>query len=181
MAETAHTSRNTSSGVAAAYQNATFHKLGVQDLEQLLLLEQRCFSYPWSAKQFDLALRQELFNVFGFKDGANLLAYLSFYHTGEEMEIFNLGVLPRSRRNGLARRLLWLVLQIGRKMGIRYAFLEVREGNTAARNLYAGFGFEQVGLRKRYYPDNGEDALLLRLDLEHPLAWHGETHPKERT
>jgi len=147
-------------------RRASFCKLDRTDLEQLLHLERQCFSHPWTAKQFNLALEQELFNVFGFKHEAALLAYLSFYQTGEEMEIFNLGVSPSLRRQGLGGRLLGLVLQIGRKMGITYAFLEVRESNTPARNLYAGYGFSQVGVRRKYYPDNGEDALVLRLDLQ---------------
>lgn len=157
---------------ALQVHEASFYKLDASDLEQLLLLERRCFSWPWSAEQFNLALEQELFNVFGFKYNSLLVAYLSLYHTGDEMEIFNLGVLPQLRRRGFAKRLLGLVLQIGRKMGIRYAFLEVRESNQAARALYGGFGFSQVGLRKGYYPDNGEDALVLRLDLQTaPPVW----------
>lgn len=158
---------------------ASFHKFDAGDLEQLLRLERQCFSHPWSEKQFNLALEQELFNVFGFKHKSLLLAYLSLYHTGEELEIFNIGVLPQLRRRGFAKRLLGLVLQIGCKMGIKYAFLEVRESNTPARELYAGFGFEQVGRRKGYYPDNGEDALVMRLDLHNIPLLRGEPDREE--
>lgn len=162
-------------------RDASFHKLDTRDLEQLLLLERQCFNQPWSAKQFNLALEQELFNVFGFKYNSVLLAYLSLYHTGEEMEIFNIGVHPDLRRLGLGRRLLGLVLQIGNKMGIRYAFLEVRESNAPARGLYADFGFEQVGRRKKYYPDNGEDALVMRLELQNIPRTRHEPLAEERS
>ncbi len=154
----------------------SFCRLASGDLEQLVRLERECFSCPWNEKQFNLALEQKVFNVFGLKHEERLLAYLSFYHTGDEMEILNLAVEPQWRRRGVARRLLGLVLQIGRKMGIRYALLEVRRSNAPALGLYAGFGFVQVGLRKRYYPDNGEDALVMRLDLP-PTAQDAAREP----
>lgn len=154
--------------------SSAFERLGPEHLHELLALEQACFASPWGEKQFNLALEQKLFNVFGLAlqgpEGRRLVAYLSFYHVVDEMEIFNLAVDKTFRRRGLSRRLLGLVLQIGREMGIRYAFLEVRVGNEAARNLYGSFGFQQVGLRKGYYPDNGEDAIVLRLDLQQPGA-----------
>lgn len=142
-----------------------FYRLGSVDLEQVLALEKRCFSCPWSEKQFRLALDQKMFNIFGLRECGRLLAYLSLYHTGGEMEILNLAVIPERRRQGLGGRLLGLVVQIGRNMGVGNVLLEVRESNVAARSLYTGFGFRQVGVRRRYYPNNGEDALLLRLDL----------------
>jgi ribosomal-protein-alanine N-acetyltransferase len=64
----------------------------------------------------------------------------------------------------VARRLLQHVLDRAAEKGAQRASLEVRAGNAAARALYASFGFEEVGRRKRYYHDNGEDALLLELD-----------------
>jgi ribosomal-protein-alanine N-acetyltransferase len=81
------------------------------------------------------------------------------------MEVLNIAVIPEYRRMGLARRLVGLVLGISRALGAKKAFLEVREGNRAARALYEGAGFEQVGLRKGYYPDTGEDALVLGREL----------------
>jgi len=81
------------------------------------------------------------------------------------MEILNLAVAPEYRRRGLASRLLGLVLKIGKRLGVARVFLEVRESNVAARALYCRQGFGQVGVRKGYYPDNMEDALVQRLDL----------------
>lgn len=163
---------------------AVFERLDSGYLPELLTLEKACFASPWSEEQFNLALEQKLFNVFGLvlpataTEPRQLLAYLSLYHVADEMEIFNLAVDKSFRRQGLARRLLGLVLQIGRRMGIRYTFLEVRVGNVPARNLYGSFGFEQVGLRKGYYPDNGEDALILRLELNNETASR-EASPSE--
>ena len=142
-----------------------FFRLGKADIRQVLTLEKQCFSCPWNEKQFNLAFDQQIFNIFGLREQRRLLAYLSLYHTGEEMEILNLAVAPERRRQGLGERLLGLVMKIGRNMGIAQVFLEVRESNIAARNLYAKFGFKQLGVRSKYYPDNGEDALVLGADL----------------
>lgn len=144
----------------------TFQRLGREELFELVALERKCFSAPWNEEQFLLGLEREVFKVFGLKDGGTLAAYCSFYHVADEMEILNIAVDPARRRQGAGRRLLSLVLQICRKMGIHDAHLEVRVGNAPARGLYAAFGFEQVGLRPGYYKDNGEDAVLMRLDLD---------------
>lgn len=149
-------------------REAEFFRLGQEHVPAVLELERLCFSHPWSREQFDLAFGQRIFHVFGLRepDSGRLLAYLAFYHAVDQMEILNLAVRPELRRQGLGARLLGLVLQIGRKMGIHKAYLEVRRTNRAARALYAGFGFARVGVREGYYPDTGEDALVMCLDLD---------------
>ena len=145
---------------------AEFVRLGEEDIQDVLELERLCFSFPWSERQFNLSFKQRVFHVFGLKDSGRLLAYLAMYHTGEEMEILNVAVRPELRRQGLASRLLRIVLQIGRNMGMKEVFLEARRSNLAALALYQGHGFVQTGVRKGYYPDNGEDALLLKKEFE---------------
>lgn len=78
------------------------------------------------------------------------------------MEIVNVAVVRDERKKGIAHRLLGMVLQAASKMGMQKATLEVRESNFPAINLYMSLGFEQCGIRRRYYPDNGEDALIMR-------------------
>ena len=143
-----------------------FARLDRNDLAALAALEKECFATPWTEEQFLLGLEQGVFKVFGLKDDGVLAAYCSFYHVADGMEILNIAVRPELRRVGLGRRLLGLVLGICARMGIVEAHLEVRVGNTAARRLYEGFGFTACGVRKEYYPDNGEDAVVMRLDLE---------------
>lgn len=123
-------------------------------------LERLCFSLPWSREQCRGALGQPAFAAFGIWQEKELVAYVSLYHTLPEMEILNVAVVPAKRRQGLARKLLHLVLQAAAKMGMQKATLEVRQSNNAAIGLYTGLGFIQCGKRPRYYPDNGEDALI---------------------
>ena len=150
-------------GLSAA--DCRFRRLGRADLSELVALERQCFSHPWNEKQFRLGLEGKVFKVFGLEHGEALAAYISFYHVADEMEILNLAVAPALRRQGLGRRLLRLVLAICRRMGVVTARLEARASNRAALSLYEGQGFTRRGLRKGYYPDNKEDAVLMLLDL----------------
>ncbi|MEG1610796.1 MAG: GNAT family N-acetyltransferase, partial [Bilophila sp.] len=99
-----------------------------------------------------------------------LVAYVSVYHTPDELEILNIAVRADRRNQKYGQRLLGLVLRIAKKMGIVKAVLEVRVTNTPALCLYGFFGFVQAGVRRGYYPDTGEDALVYVLDMPQRLT-----------
>lgn len=114
----------------------------------------------WSLKQCQSALAQTHFAAFGLWQGDDLLAYISFYHIAGEVEIANLAVASSMRQRGIGRHLLLLALHTAHKMGMQRAVLEVRKGNLVARKLYESAGFALQGVRKGYFTDNGEDALV---------------------
>ena len=143
-----------------------FFRLGRNELDELAALEGLCFSLPWSKVQLAAHLELPNFAAFGLREpsgaeGRPLAAYISFYHNPDELEILNLAVVPAWRGRGCATRLLALVLRMAAQRGIGRAVLEVRSGNAPALALYKGQGFTQVGARRGYYHDNGEDALVL--------------------
>ncbi len=144
---------------------AEFYRLGPQDIAQVAVLEKRCFSLPWEEKQFRLAFDQKVFSIFGLRKDHELVSYIAVYHTQYELEILNIASAPEHRRQGYAARLLALVLRIGVNMGIETAVLEVRRSNAPAITLYEQHGFAHMGIRKRYYADTGEDALVYTLSL----------------
>jgi len=152
-------------GAAGDYR---FARLDLPDLPALAALERRCFSMPWGEREFRLGLVGGVFKVFGLHGPQGLAAYISFHHILDEMEVLNIAVHPDLRRRGLGARLLGLALGICAGLGVRTAHLEVRTGNAPARALYARFGFVQTGLRRGYYTDTGEDAVLMALDLPAP-------------
>lgn len=88
--------------------------------------------------------------------------YVIARHVAYEGEILNLGVHPERRRAGVARALVEHVLRALGALGVESVYLEVRESNAAARRLYQGLGFREVGRRRGYYRRPMEDALLLR-------------------
>lgn len=146
-----------------------FVKLDEHDIGRILELERRCFTYPWDEKQYAVGLKHGAFHVFGLTGPRGLCAYISFTVAADEMEVLNIAVNPELRRCGLASRLLRITLGIARNMGAGRAFLDVRETNVPAQRLYGKFGFKQVGVRRKYYPDTKEDAWTMFLDLTEKL------------
>lgn len=137
-----------------------FFRLGPEDIAEVAALEKCCFSMPWQEQQFKLAFEQKVFSIFGLRRNARLIAYVAVYNTPYELEILNIATHPDCRRQGLGKRLLGLMLNIGIKMGIENSVLEVRRSNFAAIALYESFGFTQCGIRRHYYTDTNEDALV---------------------
>ena len=122
----------------------------------------------WGAGAFQIQL--EMHSVLGLLHGRGGLALLRI--TADEAEVLTIGVVPTMRRQGIARALLDESMNRARALGVRAIFLEVGVRNHAARSLYEGLGFREVGRRRRYYA-NGEDALILRAALE-PVAGEGD-------
>ncbi|WP_029895172.1 ribosomal protein S18-alanine N-acetyltransferase [Desulfohalovibrio reitneri] len=137
-----------------------------EDAPRLAELERGCFSHPWTEEQLALGLREGVLHVYGLLDRLeNLVGYASFYAVAGEGELINIAVREEHRGGGLGRHLLGGMLQTAKEMGIQSMLLEVRESNAPAVGLYSSFGFSRVGRRKGYYPDTGEDALLMRLTI----------------
>ncbi len=158
-------SHHSSCPFPSASNKRELRRLRISDAEAMHELESICFSMPWTRSQCKGALAQDNFAALGLWQGKALVAYISFFHYGEEMEIINLAVHPFARRRGHGFHLLQALLQAGRKMGMQRVALEVRENNQAAISLYEKSGFGISGLRKKYYPDTGENALIYTFNL----------------
>jgi ribosomal-protein-alanine N-acetyltransferase len=128
------------------------------DLAAVAEIERASFPDPWSIAAFGTRLE----DVFLVADGeTGLVGYAVAWCLAPEAEILNLAVAPRRRQRGTGRALLDAVLAALAAGGARHVFLEVRESNRAARRLYAGAGFGEVGRRRGYYEHPREDALVL--------------------
>lgn len=133
---------------------------GPGDLDALALLHASAFSPGWSAAEISA-----LDAVALFEEGAGMILVRTI---AGEAEILTVGVSPEMRRSGVGGRLLQAALEAAREGGATAVYLEVAEDNIAARRLYAGHGFEEVGRRRAYYPRTGAaavDALVLRRAL----------------
>lgn len=135
--------------------------LNTGDAEALAALEAGVFVDAWNASHFGELLVQECFMAVGAMRAEDLLGYVTAYGIEDEVEIVNVAIRADMRGHGLGTRLLRFFLEHVRAMGGRRVFLEVRAGNSVALALYARAGFVHVGVRKRYYADTGEDALIL--------------------
>ena len=144
------------------------------DLDEVLMLEQASFSEPWTRKMFlgelkgntfatNLVARADDGNGQGTPSGA-LLGYVMFWVVFEELHLMNLAVRPDVRRRGLATMLVRRALSMGAARGARTALLEVRASNAAALAFYQGLGFQRRGVRRGYYENPQEDAVIMMLE-----------------
>jgi ribosomal-protein-alanine N-acetyltransferase len=140
----------------------------LSDAAELVPIERRCFSDPWSATAFEELFRSPLGMGLVAERKGKVEGYIVARAVAGEAEILNLAVVPEARRGGLGGQLLAAGLVALGGAGAREVFLEVREQNLAARQLYQRHGFRPVGLRARYYRNPVEDAIVLRLELHGP-------------
>lgn len=97
--------------------------------------------------------------------GETIIGFAGFWLMADEVHVSTIAVAPAERSRGRGEWLLLNLLQLACALDPLLVTLEVRRGNSVAQALYAKYRFEEVGLRRRYYRDTGEDALLLTVDL----------------
>ena len=132
-----------------------------RDIAQAARIEAENFSTPWSAEAFrkSLALDYTIFLTAEWE--GRVAGYCGCYVSLEEAEITNVAVKEELRGRGIARALLLELLQQGEARGAKAFLLEVRAGNAPAIRLYEGLGFEREGLRRNFYEQPREDALVM--------------------
>ena len=143
---------------------ATFGPAREGDLAALVAIDSES-SQPWSAVAFAAELQGGAPTVFVLRFSGPAIAFVVVRFHVPEMDIVNLVVDGRHRQTGLGRFLLRSVLDHGARLGVETVFLEVREGNRAARDLYASLGFRETQKRPAFYNRPVEDAVLLRLEI----------------
>ena len=136
-----------------------------EDIDQVVGIEQRSFSNPWSRHVFEATLISPLVYTLVVRSGDDVLGYLLAFLQGPEFEIGNIAVAEPHRRRGIGRLLMTEALCVASEGGRRSAGLSVRKSSMGAIRLYASFGFKQVGISSGYYRSPPEDALLMRKDL----------------
>ena len=138
----------------------------VHDLASVATIERAAFSDPWSLRSFREALDSaSVYFACARSDAGSVLGYVVAWFVADQGEIANIAVAPDQRGQGVGRALLDAALGEAATRGISAVFLEVRDSNQRARELYASRGFEEVGRRRRYYRRPVEDAIVLRRTL----------------
>ncbi len=136
-------------------------------LEAITAIEQASFTTPWTApmlaQEFDLSYS----TVWGVFDDTVLRGFAVVWQYCDEAHITDFAVSPDVRRQGFGIELLKSIFIDLKKRQTVSAFLEVRESNKAAIELYKMFGFRVISVRQKYYSDNGEDALVMQVSLAH--------------
>lgn len=133
------------------------------DIAEIAALERECFSDPWS--------EESLHDTVGTltlvaTEGSTVLGYIITRCVAGEAELFRICVKEEARRHGTGRLLLMRGIEAAREDGAGKMFLEVRSQNAPARALYSKAGFKEAGIRKNYYSDPQDDAVIMVLGTE---------------
>lgn len=142
-------------------------KMTRDDLNKVVEIEEASFNAPWSRRMFLSELSGNPFSQLytaRMPDKDEIVGYICFWLVFEELHLMNLAVHPCWRREGVGEELLrWAVLK-GREAGTKIATLEVRSSNDAARGLYEKVGFKARSIRRNYYSNPKEDAVIMRTE-----------------
>jgi [ribosomal protein S18]-alanine N-acetyltransferase len=134
-----------------------------RDIPAVVRIERLTSTNPWSADLFrgELTLPEASRQYRVARLGRQLVGYGGLMFVVDEAHVTTLSVHPDHQRRGIGARLLLDLVRDARERGVRALTLEVRAGNEAAKALYARFGFVPAGVRKGYYAEVGEDALVM--------------------
>jgi ribosomal-protein-alanine N-acetyltransferase len=139
-------------------------RMTVEDVPAIHTIDVLSFSLPWPERSLHFEVTDNpAARAWVVELGGQVVGMMVLWQIIDEAHIATLAIHPDYRERGLAKQLLVHALRAAYLEGGRTALLEVREGNQAAQAMYQKFGFEVVGRRKRYYKDNGEDAILMKL------------------
>jgi [ribosomal protein S18]-alanine N-acetyltransferase len=144
--------------------------LELSDLSAIEAIEQKAYPTPWSRSMFASELAKPTSICLGAFEGEELLGYVINSRYVDAWHIMNVAVDPDRRRRGIATSLLERLFELTRDDERRGYTLEVRISNEDAIHLYEKLGFEARGLRRGYYTDNREDALIMWRDARRPTA-----------
>src|SRR3954452_18812903 len=147
---------------AAERDGLTLRRLGYGDLPSVISIERTSFPTPWSLAMFVLELSKPSGICLAAEDSEGLVGYLVCARYDEVWHLMNVAVRPERRRRGIATELIEKLFDEA-GAGARFT-LEVRFSNAPAIQMYRPFGFRSAGRRRRYYHDNGEDALIMWLE-----------------
>jgi ribosomal-protein-alanine N-acetyltransferase len=137
-------------------------KMVVADLEAVMEVEFKSFTIPWTLDAFHNELIKNQFAEYTvLLDDEKIIGYCGVWIIIDEAHITNIAILPEYRGQGLGEKLLISVMNLCASGGALTVTLEVRVSNTPAKSLYRKLGFKDGGIRKNYYSDNLEDALVM--------------------
>ena len=150
--------------------NLTIRKMTVDDVSAVVDLDKKSFSLPWPERSFRFELTDNpASRCWVAEREGNIVGMIVVWLIVDEAHVATIAIDPEYRRQGIGKRLLAHALRHMIRDGARSSFLEVRESNRVAQEMYRKFGYEVTGRRRRYYRDNDEDAILMsleRLDIE---------------
>ncbi|MDZ7269252.1 MAG: ribosomal protein S18-alanine N-acetyltransferase [candidate division KSB1 bacterium] len=137
-----------------------------EDVPQVAAIAAHSFTEPWPEASFRAELGSAVSHAIVLECAGEIAGFIVFWLVADECEIANVTIKEGLRRRGFGRLLLDYALQQARQHQCTAAYLEVRRSNLAAQRLYASLGFVVQGVRPGYYVRDGEDAVVMRKNLQ---------------
>lgn len=138
-----------------------FRELFPEDAEAVANIERESFPTPWSREDFWREASNDFACYIVALDNAEIIGFGGCWISFEEAQVTNIALTSVQRGRGLGKALMARLMRAAAARGAERMTLEVRPSNTPALRLYEGLGFAAVGIRKKYYQDNDEDAILM--------------------
>jgi len=141
-------------------------KMTEADIDGVYDVEINSFAIPWSKKSFSDELSNSLAIYYIAESEGRVAGYAGMWNVADEGDVTNIAVHPDFRRRGIGKLLMKALFKEAQSSDMRLITLEVRESNAPARKMYESFGFKEVGIRKNYYADNRENAVIMTVYIE---------------
>ena len=136
-----------------------------EDVPQVTAIDREAFPTLWPPANYERELKNGLAHYIDACDeGGNIMGFAGLWMLVDEAHITNIAVWEKHRRQGIGEELLIGIIELAIKLGANLITLEVRASNAEAQKLYGKYGFVRVGLRRGYYTDNREDAVLMSIE-----------------
>lgn len=153
-----------------------------KDIDDIAMLEQVCFPTPWSRDAVAYEINENKMATYIVAELAGkVVGYIGFWAVIDHCQINNIAVSPLYRRQHIAQILIQTAIDSVKAAGVLSFTLEVRKSNEAAISLYKKCNFIENGVRKGYYEDNGEDAIIMWRDDNPKENNQKEDNPKDET
>lgn len=140
-------------------------KLNLSHLEQVYQIEELSFCTPWSRNSIKTEIVNKIGRYIVIMDADKVVSYGGFWLVLDEANVNNIAVHPDNRGKGISKLLMNTLIDMAKKEGAKNMYLEVRSSNSVAQKLYRGLGFLMINLRKGYYTDTDEDAIVMMKEL----------------
>ena len=144
----------------------SIRRLTPSDIDAIMAIETESFASPWTESMVENEFALDHSRLTGLFENGSMAGFCVSWVILDEGHIADIAVGRDFRQKGFGRMLLDSILEDMRAAGVKKVFLELRRSNIPARKLYEKTGFEPIGVRKNYYSDDGEDALVMQLSLD---------------
>lgn len=142
-------------------------KMTVDDIDLVIAIDKACFPVAWTGETYRLEVMENSYaHYFVIEADGEIIGFIGTWLIIDDAQITNIAILPKYRGYKIGEKLLGYAIQYLISLGAKRLSLEVRKSNKVAIKLYKKFGLVSGGVRKNYYPDNGEDAIVMWVEFK---------------